>query len=114
MRTLMTRRLFVPSLRIDEPERTRARGAPRPRSASQASETAALPPLDEPADLYFPRRSRGLGYRHFPTLAEALEHAREALSPSERGGCVIQIGERRLESVDVAQLLQRTQPAATL
>jgi hypothetical protein len=111
LRTSMNKPQFVPSVRIDDPERTRLRVAPRQRAASPAKGVAD-PALNEAADLYFPRKAKGLGYRHFSTLAEALEHVRETLTPSQRGGAVIQVGERRLEATDVARLLVLTEAAS--
>ena len=86
-----------------------------PKVPTEARRLAPIrPTADEAADLYFPRKGTSLGYRHFGTLADALEHVRENLTPGQRAACVIQVGERRLVPGDVARLLLRepVQPMA--
>ena len=99
--------------KIDNPEGNRPRTVPK--VPTEARRLAPIrPTADEAADLYFPRKGTSLGYRHFGTLADALEHVRENLTPGQRAACVIQVGERRLVPGDVARLLLRepVQPMA--
>ena len=106
MQNFTSRRQFGPSMRIDDPERSRARVATRVQK-TDARSSLATPDPEEAADLYFPRRGggAGLGYRHFGTLTAALEHARDSLTPAQRGHCVIQLGEKRFDSGQVARLI---------
>lgn len=107
MQNIIPRRQTASSIRIDDPARSRARVATRPQR-SEARAPFVAPDPEESADLYFPRRGggAGLGYRHFGTLADALEHARDGLTTAQRGHCVIQLGERRLDAGQVARLLE--------
>lgn len=107
MRPIAITRQFAPSVRIEELAPNRDRATQRPRSAMTPAASLVDLSLDEAADLYYPRRDRGLGYKHFESARAAVRYVRDSLTPQQRVGSVIQVGERRLESNDVALLVER-------
>ena len=100
-------RPLATSLRIHDPMQQRGtlRGQ---RVSAQPKSPATAPDLEEAADLYFRKQSRGLEYRHFDSAAAAIRFVRENLTSKQQDNCVLQVGERRFEGSEVVSMLKRT------
>jgi hypothetical protein len=59
-----------------------------------------------PAELYMPKRKRGLGYRRFATAAEAIRFAVEEFPAVKTLGAWLQVGDERFDSDEICRLYE--------